>query len=150
MQHNIAGLELVGRLPAAAELDQREAGPLLHAALTERGSSTDGTRYSAVLLLPGLLQLPAVQRLTPDAVAWLMLVCVETRQHSELLLLHHRLPAAQHAEQDKAKVRQLLLSALETQQWQTFDWLMQLPTAALIDDPEAAMWRVVRACHLAQ
>jgi hypothetical protein len=91
-----------------------------------------------------LLQLPAVQRLLPAALARLMAACVEKQQFRELQLLHQHPPAAQQAALDAGTVRQLLMLAFETQQWAAFDWLMKLP-AAPVEHDEVPMCQAVRA-----
>jgi hypothetical protein len=98
-------------------------------------------------VLPALLRQPAVQRLSADAAARLLLACVEVQQHKELLLLHSHLPAAQQVAVDEASVRQLLQSAFEAQQWDTFDWLLGLPAAPPTDDDDVAIWCSVRSCQ---
>jgi hypothetical protein len=143
-----AGVQLVGLLPAAQQLDQQVCNSLVHAALTwfDKAVLHLGTQAQPEQVLRNVLQLPAVQRLGHRLAVRLLMTCMhlETHNHQSLLLLHNALPAAQQAAQEPAAVKQLLMSAFAMRQWETFDWLQQLP-AAPMDDGEVAMWCAVRA-----
>jgi hypothetical protein len=141
-------VQLVGLLPAAQQLDQQVCNRLVHAALNQFDKAVLqlGTPARAELVLRNVLQLPAVQRLAHSLVVRLLVACMHlyNHDHKAVLLLHSSLPAAQQAAQEPATVRHLLLSAFALHQYETFNWLKQLP-AAPVDDGEVAMWCAVRA-----
>jgi hypothetical protein len=87
----VAGLKVVGQLPAAAELDQQCGETLAREVLTDRRRS----KYWRQQMLRALLEQPAVQHLGADAGVRLMSACVEQQLKGELLLLRCQLPAAQ-------------------------------------------------------
>jgi hypothetical protein len=142
------GVQLVGLLPAAQQLDQQVCKSLVHAALTwfDKPVLQLGTQAQPEQVLRNVLLLPAVQRLGHVFVIQLLVSCMhlENYHHQLLLLLHSALPAAQQAAQEPATVKQLLLSAFALHRYETFNWLKQLP-AAPVDDAEVAMWCAVTA-----
>jgi hypothetical protein len=140
-------VQLVGLLPAAQQLDQQVCNSLVHAALKrfDKAVLQLGTPARAEQVLRNVLQLPAVQRLGHVLAVRLLVTCMHlyNHNHKAVLLLHSSLPAAQQAAQEPATVRHLLLSAFALHQYETFNWLQQLPAAPL-DDGEVAMLCAVR------
>uniref|UniRef100_A0A383W1M9 Uncharacterized protein n=1 Tax=Tetradesmus obliquus TaxID=3088 RepID=A0A383W1M9_TETOB len=134
---SVSGVQLVGQLPAAAQIDQQSAEQLLQAALQKQSGG------SANALLCSVLQLPVVQRLEGSALVRLLTAGIESVLPLELLqLLYDKLPAARQGALDAAAVRQLLLLSFEEQEWDVFEWLWQLPAAPLDDQQVAACCEV--------
>jgi hypothetical protein len=152
-RYNAAGVTLVGQLPAASQLSQQVAEKLLLQCLLGR-HQIDSTGYAqcanAGPTVCALVQLPAVQRLAADAVTRVLLAGITERMQDEWWVLS-RLPLAKHGALSRGAVRQLLQAAYEVQQWDMFDWLVELPAAPRHDDEEeVAILRAVRACQSAQ
>ncbi|KAF6258553.1 hypothetical protein COO60DRAFT_1701303 [Scenedesmus sp. NREL 46B-D3] len=138
-QCSAAGVQLVGRLPAAAQLGRQVAEQLVQAAM-QRSS---GGWSAALSLLASLLQLPAVQRLEPAAVARLLSSGMESQLPQPLVVqLGKLLLAPLRDGLEPVAMRQLLLLAFEEQCWDVFEWRRQLPGAPLDDE------QVVVCCNV--
>lgn len=138
---SVLGVQLVGQLPAAAQIDQQSAERLLQAALQKH------RKCRANELLCSLLQLPAAKRIAGPALVPLLRAGIECSLPLQLVqLLCDQLPAARQGALDAAAVRQLLLLSFEEQQWVVFDWLRKLPAAPL-DDEQVALCCGVR-CYI--
>jgi hypothetical protein len=152
-RYNAAGLMLVGQLPAAAQLDQQKVAEFMQTILQEMCNCHNYSPHVSPgardALLRALLQQPAVQRLRPDVVAQLLVLCIEEELHQPLLLLCSQLPAARQGVFDQDVVLQLLQPAFDIRHWDTFDWLMKLPAAPRSEDNEVSLWCAVRACQSA-
>jgi hypothetical protein len=142
----VAGVRLVGLLPAAQHMDPYVCESVVRAALHEcQRVGYTRTKERRQGVVSSFLQQPAVQRLSQRAVARLLSQCLTLQMHDALLLLHKQLHAAQLAMQEPAIVKQLLFAAFASQQWESFDWLVGL-LAAPVHDEEVAMWCAVRGC----